>query len=172
MLRFWTWPRQRIIEKKVATWNVAWESIVDRATEKYHGHGALKFRQAFEEILVGNNRTQPGQPTKGVQLSFEDLLHVQRKKILCAQYTLSVTDVSLLSSIILCVILWKAECSAGLHIQWDAQMSSLVLKYNNCVQEIRQCATTGESCRPRSGAAEPWYAPRPYKELRSCDVTI
>ena len=81
MLPFWTWPRQRIIEKKVAR-----ESIVDRATEKYIGHGALKFRQAFVEILVGNNPIQPGQPTKGVPLSFEDLFHVQRKKIGCAQY--------------------------------------------------------------------------------------
>ena len=38
------------------------------------------------EILVGNNPTQLGQPTKGVQLSFENLLHVKRKKMVCAQY--------------------------------------------------------------------------------------
>ena len=80
MLRFWIWPRPGITENEVATWKVVRESIVDRATEKFLGPRALKFRQAFMEILVGNNPTQHGQPTKAVQLSFEDLLHVQKKK--------------------------------------------------------------------------------------------
>ena len=87
-------------------------------------------------------------------MSFEDFLHVQKEIESWGQYGAECYGRVLLE-------LYNSLCDsvksriARLEIQWEAQMSLLVLRYNNCVREIRQCAITGESYSPPSGAAEP-----------------